>query len=380
MSGEIESLGALTTAGLVASVVDTDAGQHGEGRQDCANCATPLSGRFCSNCGQPAHLHRSIGHLVEEFAHGILHLDTKVWRMLPRLVFQPGKLTRDYIHGKRTQYIAPLAMFLFTVFLMFLVFGSIANSIDPNTAFQLSENQSSTPELNRQLAEAREDLKAAEAKLAETRANPTQPFGLEGQFAGEVAAKRAAVEVLTAARERRSKLPASAKSSTGPSTWQDRVRQVAKTGDFNIGFGGPELEARVRHTLENPDLALYKIQQTAYKFSFLLVPMSLPFLWLLFPFRRGVTMYDHSIFALYSLSFMSLLLITMALMSQGPPLLSQYVPWLIWAIPLHMFAQLKGTYSLGWKGALWRTCWLLLFSGLSLLIFALSILLLGLID
>ena len=380
MSGEIEALGALTTAGLAASVVDGDAGQSGNEQRVCANCATPLSGRFCSNCGQTAHLHRTVGHLVEEFAHGILHVDTKAWRTLPRLVFQPGGLTRDYVHGKRARYITPLAMFLFTVFLMFLVFGSIAKSIDPNAAFQMSEEADSAPVVSKQLAEAREDLTTAEAKLAEAAADPGSPPGLEGRFAGDVAAKSARVDVLTAALERAKKLPALSKTPAKPVTWQDRVKEVAQKGDINVGFGGPETEARVRHTLENPDLALYKIQQTAYKFSFLLVPLSLPFLWLLFPFRRGITMYDHTVFALYSLSFMSLLLVTMALMSVGPPVLQNAVPWLIWAIPLHMYAQLKGAYELGWKSAVWRTLWLLLFSSLSLSIFALSILLLGLID
>ncbi len=42
MSGEIEALGALTTAGLAASVVDGDAGQSGNEQRVCANCATPL--------------------------------------------------------------------------------------------------------------------------------------------------------------------------------------------------------------------------------------------------------------------------------------------------------------------------------------------------
>ena len=35
--------------------------------------------------------------------------------------------------------------------------------------------------------------------------------------------------------------------------------------------------------------------------------MSLPFLWLLFPFSRRFRLYDHMVFVTYSLAFMTLL-------------------------------------------------------------------------
>ena len=97
------------------------AGEHVHGA--CPNCGAELHGEFCSACGQPAHLHRTLGHMVEEFLHGILHFDTRAWRTLPLLVFRPGTLTREYIHGKRARYISPLAMFLLLIFTMFAVFA-----------------------------------------------------------------------------------------------------------------------------------------------------------------------------------------------------------------------------------------------------------------
>ena len=39
----------------------------------------------------PAHLHRTLGHMIEEFLHGILHFDTRAWRTLPLLAWKPGK-------------------------------------------------------------------------------------------------------------------------------------------------------------------------------------------------------------------------------------------------------------------------------------------------
>jgi hypothetical protein len=134
----------------------------------------------------------------------------------------------------------------------------------------------------------------------------------------------------------------------------------------------------VLHSLENPDLALYKTQQAVYKFSFLLVPISLPFLWLLFLWKRGLTLYDHTVFVLYSLSFASFLFIIIALTNQ--------TPWLEWlgagllfvGMPAHMFFHLKGAYALGWWSTIWRTAFLLLFALISIAMFAILIVLLGL--
>ena len=45
----------------------------------------------------------------------------------------------------------------------------------------------------------------------------------------------------------------------------------------------------------------------------MLIPLSVPFLWLLFPFSRRFRLYDHTVFVTYSLSFMTLLVVTAVL-------------------------------------------------------------------
>lgn len=156
MSTEVEAVGAAVTAGLAASLVDGEK-SHGEAAHGaCANCGAQLSGNYCATCGQPAHVHRTLGHMVEEFLHGLLHFDTRAWCTLPMLVFRPGTLTRDYIHGKRARFISPLAIFLLAVFTMFVVFafagGGQAGVVEGNHA-------PGTPaiNLNKQAAKAEGD-------------------------------------------------------------------------------------------------------------------------------------------------------------------------------------------------------------------------------
>ena len=130
MSGQIDAFGNLATAALAAREFDRgplhDPGAPGL----CANCEAPVAGRYCANCGQPAHVHRSVLHVVEELLHGLTHFDGKAWKTLPLLLFRPGQLTYDYVHGKRARYVPPVALFLLSVFMMFFAFSFVEGPPD----------------------------------------------------------------------------------------------------------------------------------------------------------------------------------------------------------------------------------------------------------
>ena len=75
-----------------------------------------------------------------------------------------------------------------------------------------------------------------------------------------------------------------------------------ETGNFtNIDLpGAGAFNDMVNHALKNPQLLLYKMQSSAYKFSWALIPISIPFVWLLFFWRREFHLFDHAIFVTYS--------------------------------------------------------------------------------
>src|SRR5579863_3982744 len=106
----------MVYATLAAAEIDRSSPASGKAAGSagaCANCGSTLNGRYCHSCGQAAHLHRSLLHLLEELIHSVLHFDAKGWRTLPLLVVRPGVLTRRYIDGQRMRYVSPLALFLF---------------------------------------------------------------------------------------------------------------------------------------------------------------------------------------------------------------------------------------------------------------------------
>lgn len=363
---DLDAAGGAATGGLLAGAIERPAGHAGDAHGNCTDCGEPVEGRFCSNCGQPTHVHRSLLHLGEEILHGVLHFDARIWRTLPLLAVNPGRLTREWIQGRRTRYVSPLAMFLFTVFLMFFVF-SFAGGMEPNVETTMSPAER---------AALTEDLEAARAELAaDRRASEASPGSEPLKLA--VRAQESAVATL----ETRLGLATAAKRDDGlaPGSWQAEVRDAVASGDLKVNLGNEGLNKKIKKKLLNPDLAIYKIQQTAYKFSFLLIPISIPFVALLFLWRRGFTLYDHGVFVLYSLTAMSILMMLMAVLG---PLWSGFAiagaVLFTFGVPAHMFAQLKGAYGLSWFSAAWRTLLLLIFASVAFTLFLLAIIMLGL--
>jgi hypothetical protein len=89
----------------------------------------------------------------------------------------------------------------------------------------------------------------------------------------------------------------------------------------------------------------------------------------MFFWRRDVGMYDHAIFAIHSLSFMTLLAVgLLCLYFVG---ISQAWLWCAWLIvpPIHIYKHLKGAYRLGRFGAAWRAFTLLVMTTITCSLF-----------
>lgn len=315
----------------------------------CLNCGTALIGSHCHACGQSGHVHRSLGAIGHELAHGVFHFEGKIWRTLPMLVFHPGALTRRYVQGERARFVSPLALFLFTVFLMFALYsqvgpGDLSNGVVKGVAGAQSEMETARARgLARMTRLERERASAVAARSPDVAKIDARIAELRRNLAGIAVAQR----------------------------------QLTDDRDDGVHTGWHWLDEGVAKARANPGLVAYKVQSSAYKYSWALILLSTPFVALLFLWRRRFHLYDHSIFVTYSIAFMSLLVIVVEL-----SLLAGVAGALVWTLavlapPVHMFVQLRGAYSLSRFSAAWRTVFLLSFAIIVLTLYVLGLVAMG---
>lgn len=79
----------------------------------CKNCDATVDGKFCSNCGQNAHIHTvTIGHILHEFFHVLTHADKGIIFLVKQLLLRPGFVAKEYLEGKRKKYFNPISFLI----------------------------------------------------------------------------------------------------------------------------------------------------------------------------------------------------------------------------------------------------------------------------
>ncbi|GAB5483318.1 MAG: DUF3667 domain-containing protein [Parasphingorhabdus sp.] len=380
MSGEFEAAGTAIEGALIAKAVESESGDATGGNSGkCLNCEAPVTGNYCNNCGQPLHIHRSIGAFWHDILHGVLHFEGKFWRTLPLLVWKPGDLTRRYIHGQRARFISPMALFLFSVFMMFAVFSFLGGPFSGGSAVETDEDVNmgvvmQTADIERQIAEKETQLEAGDTvdqtKLRQEILDLKKGRNLLATMTGEktpypeVKLGDGDVKLGNFTEEDLDQL------QTG---LEDIQEGNVLNDDSSVTTGSKELDKTImdgfRKVNENPDLLLYKLKANGYKFAWLLIPISLPFVWLTLIGRRGYHFYDHAVFTTYSISFMSLLFITCAALAALGVSQEIWVILLMFYPPFHMYRQLRHAYKLSRIEALLRLSALLVFTVISMTLF-----------
>jgi len=334
----LDAVGDAVTGGLLARVIEPQTGESDRGHtheKNCLNCGTRLIGPYCSVCGQKAHVHRSVSGFLQDFVQGLFNFEGQIWRTLPMLAWCPGLMTRRYIAGERARFISPVALYLFTVFAMFAVLNLTG------TNFLNSNGKGVKEGLETEIAGHQKQVAALELKRKLT-----------------VAAGKNVADIDRKIAKRNEEIAESAKMLSGTPL------ATAEVGDETPGWVRPFIE----HVQNNPDAVSLKIQDAASTYSWLLIPLSVPFMWLLFPFRRRYNTYDHMVFVTYSLSFMMMLVIVGGVfVALGMTTLASL---LFFVPPFHMYRHLKQSYELGRFSAIMRTMALVTFAFIAAALFA----------
>lgn len=81
----------------------------------CLNCGAAVKGEFCHQCGQRTRENsdRSVRRLLGEVLSNIFFLDNRFFISVGYLFRFPGRMTVEFLAGKRKKFISPVTLFLF---------------------------------------------------------------------------------------------------------------------------------------------------------------------------------------------------------------------------------------------------------------------------
>jgi hypothetical protein len=318
------------------------------GSTECMNCGTPLRGPFCHHCGQPdKNLVRFFPVLMRELMEDFLDLDSRFVRTIKPLLFLPGKLTRDYLDGKRFRYVPPLRLYLFSSIAFFFVAAVAAES-----NFVIKETEEGGVQVTRSTgadADAQAELDEAIAKT------------------GPDVAQEVEQALEEAGREIKSELGGVENDdviSFDGEPWDRETNpvEIPWMPDWVNNWINDEIADSPRKRKEianNPNLIKDKVFEVLPVVMFVLLPLvALLFkFWYLFAKKYYV---EHLIFALHNHSFIFVvILLTIATKAFAnwlePTATESTEPWavavttvlLTW-IPVYLLVSLKRVYRQGW--------------------------------
>jgi uncharacterized protein DUF3667 len=150
--------------------------------EPCLNCGAVLTGPYCASCGQKTpHPDLTLREFLHDATAELTQLEGKVPKTLKALLLQPGRLTLDFLAGRRARWLPPLRLYLICSVAYFLS-DAIVERITRRSERAVSEatvtrpdgSPTLTPEARRELEQStvgrifsREQIERAVANTAE---------------------------------------------------------------------------------------------------------------------------------------------------------------------------------------------------------------------
>ncbi len=335
----------------------------------CRNCGHLVEERYCTVCGQlGADFHRPIWDLVASSIGDMFSLDGRLWRTLPLLVLRPGRMTREYIDGKRAGYVPPFRLFLLTSVIFFL------------TVFTVLENQPWLKEIR---------FTPGDQPSGNFVMGADAQFRIDAPQSAETLRQRLAGQDLTGEERADLKAALNAVEEGGealstfmlPDGSIDREALHRSIIDSNPGLTPGQLASataaadRMANFYENQERFGTRLKEWAPRFTLLFLPIFSLLLALSYAWHRKRYLYDHLISGLHFQTFVYVLATVLILLSTAIPAAAPIAGGGAFLIVfVYLMRMLRVTYDTGYIMAFLRT-WFLLVAA----IFALSFLAIGLV-
>jgi hypothetical protein len=145
--------------------------------KNCLNCNAEVLGHYCQVCGQEnIEIKESFWSLATHFVYDVTHFDGKFFSTLKYLLFRPGFLSKEYLRGRRTAYLHPIRMYVFTSAIFFLILFSFYQKASERVV-KINEKQKTSAGLIKELEGKKNWLNKSITVLPDTISKGTE--GLE---------------------------------------------------------------------------------------------------------------------------------------------------------------------------------------------------------
>ena len=349
------------------------------GSDRCLNCGTHLQGPFCYYCGQPdKNFMRFFPVLLREFLEDFLELDSRFTRTMKPLLFLPGKLTRDYLDGKRFRYTPPLRLYIFSSMIFFILAAMLAGS---NITFDTDGVSVDEGEQVIYLGSAKEAEKLDKVREALDQVDPELAEQIDLTITESTASSdsQSGDEPVDDSKSHSFVVNLANEVEDDDDTinlngepWDKETNPliIPLMPEFVNDWVNDEIEESPQKGKEieaNPNLILDKIFDVLPATMFILLPIAalLFKFWYLFARKFYI---EHLILALHNHSFLFVVALLIMLLNslagwmepseEGP--FTSTVYWinmalLIW-IPLYFLLSLKRVYRQGWAMTIGKYC------------------------
>ena len=353
---------------------DGSTGGSSSGTERCQNCSAVLDGPYCSECGQrAAERIVPIWHMVNEFLEILFDLDLRILRTLPKFLFQPGRLTKEYISGRRRQYVRPLRLYLFS---SFLLFGVLALTNINVGALWPGPNPEAMEETQREMDALRDSLEMKTSTL-ETLRREMQTSGLDSTAIqeAETAVRKALNQDL---EDLSASAPSMAAATRTSSERSDLIAQVLSDSlQFTLNVTDDSttnsrieqmLRLKVARTIQDPGQIVTTMIDIGPYLMFLLLPVFALLLKMLYV-RQGRLYAEHIIFTLHmhALAFVAFAVATL-LDTTSVAQLSELGTWIAISPFVYVVVAMGRVYDQGWGATLLKAALLFIAYSLILLI------------
>ncbi|TLX72321.1 DUF3667 domain-containing protein [Labilibacter sediminis] len=262
----------------------------------CKNCATEFEGSYCPQCGQSiTDYEKPFGLVIYDLMGNIFAFDTRLWRTLKAVLFQPGKMAGEFIKGHRVKYMPPFRLYVFVSFIFFVM-------LNYNTQNGLNESK---------------EFNQLQASLVDSIWN-------RGGIDISIGADSVHYEATEAVRETKADIEES----------EEKALKV---------------EDKIKDIISHPDFYMPQFFKYFSWILFFLMPLYGSFLWLFF--RKKYRFYlGHVIFAVNQHSFLFIIFILMmGINFIFPNKDSSWEGWLIWLVPVYSIIGARKLYQRRWR-------------------------------